>query len=411
MKRLSETTEPATEPSLEQLSRPVIDLYVQNGRTIQGDLDRALDGLERSEELLADRDRRIADVFQGRKSGPLPMWADTKWWIVEQYHDGTLEDALKDIDVPRVIAASRIPKSIVPPSDPEPVPGVTREESWSGPPVRYAYGGYPGTTRTVRVSTSVGSLVATETYASRSFGVVEYPIKTRKDLDVARHIYELIETHAPKTFKGGGFSAPLTPLQLILTRLAGVENGIFLLYDEREAVSDFMGFLDEIHLPVVEYLTGRNGRVFSVENLAADVSAPFFDEYLGPQLARRSEICRNHGAVYGIHHDGCLQPLFSRLQEAGVEYVNGVTAAPSGDVEPERLRELAGNRMVIHDILPQAIFLPDYDREEFEAYLDRVFRFYRDDPRIIFGIGDMLPCNGSIERFEYACRRLEEITG
>jgi len=387
----------------------IADLYNFNGKPILGPLYDALKGIEVSQELLDKRNERLKSVMNGVKPDVIPMYADTKWWFVEKYHDGTLEKELEGCDVDKILSTSRINFPLKRYKEPEPIPDIKKEEFWSGKPVKYINGGYPGSQRTVRLTTSVGTLTASESYASRSFGITEYPVKSIDDLKVVRYIYEKIaENNSNKTAEVG---VPLTPFQTFITMLAGVENGIYMLYDNKEELENFMDFLEQILLPVIESAAESNDMVFSVENLSADVSASFFDNYLGPQLSRRSEIIKKHNAIHGIHHDGKLQPLFGRLQEVGVDYVNGVTAAPSGDVEAEDLRDIGGKNLIIHDILPQYIFVSEYSEKDFREYVRRVFEFYKNDSRIIFGIGDMLPCNGSIKRFEYAINLLEEITG
>jgi hypothetical protein len=394
---------------MNRLVSNIADLYAFNGRTIFDPLPVALKELEISKESLEKRNQRIKSVMNGVKPDVIPMYADTKWWFVEKYHDGTLQKELEGCDVDKILSSSRISFPLKSFEELEPIPGIKEEEFWSGEPVKYVNGGYPGRQRTVRITTPVGTLTASESYASRSFGIKEYPVKSIEDLEVVRYIYEQIVKNSSKAVTGVG--APLTPIQTLITRLAGVEPAIYMLYDEKEEVEAFMDFLESIQLPVIELIAEKNDMVFSVENLSSDVSGSFFDDYLGPQLKKRSEIIKKYNAVHGIHHDGKLQPLFSRLQEVGVNYVNGVTAAPSGDVEAEELRTLGGEEIVIHDILPQSIFTSEYSEKDFIEYIKRVFEFYKNDGRIIFGIGDMLPSNGSIKRFEYAINLLEEITG
>lgn len=150
--------------------------------------------------------------------------------------------------------------------------------------------------------------------------------------------------------------------------------------------------------------------VFSVENYSADNSSGYFDQYLSPQLQRRSQIAQKYGADLGVHHDGKLQPLFGRLQEVGVTYANGITAAPSGDVELEDIRAIAGDRMVLKDIIPQSIFMDSYDIGAFKEYIARAAELFRADHRVILGIGDMLPCTSDLKRLEIMVDMITKLT-
>jgi len=290
------------------------------------------------------------------------------------------------------------PRSTPPAIDP--TPNIEIEERWEGEPVQYQNGGYPGHKRIVTVHTPVGSVTAAEAYASRSFGIVEYPVKEVEDLNVIRYIYEQRAKYADMNPVLADWCAPLTPLQTLIVQLAGIETTAFLLLDEPDEVESFMDFLEEIHMPVIEFLAQKQKMVLSVENYSADNSAGYFDRYLGPQLQHRSQIAQRYGADLGVHHDGKLQPLFGRLKEVGVTYANGLTAAPSGDVEPEDIRRLAGDRMVLQDIIPQSIFMDSYDIGAFKEYIARTAELFRADHHVILGIGDMLPCTANLKRLE-----------
>jgi len=88
------------------------------------------------------------------------------------------------------------------------------------------------------------------------------------------------------------------------------------------------------------------------------------------------------------------------LKEAGVNYTNGITAAPSGDVELEQLRKIAGDDMLMCDIIPQCIFMDHYSIDFFKNYIKRAAEVFRGDNKVILGIGDMLPCTADIKRYE-----------
>jgi hypothetical protein len=341
----------------------------------------------------------------------MPFRADLRWWVAERYHDGTLQDDIAGHDFEKLICWSITPAPAPPFEAPEPIPGIREDVTWSGEPVRYARGGFPGNKRTVRVVTERGTLTAAECHASRSYALVEHPVKTVEDLRIVRHIIELQAKFSSRPLLRGWLCiAPLTPLQMFLVHLAGIERGAFMLLEDRDDVEATFRLIEEIQQPVIESLAQQNKVLLSVENLTSDISGGYWDKYLGPQLAARSAIAARHGATYGIHQDGRLRPLLGRLREAGVRYVNGVTAAPSGDAEPKQIREMGGEDLVIQDILPQCIFEPYYHEDDFRRYVDEVISFYRDDRRMIMGIGDLLPIDGLLGRVEYVCQKLVELT-
>lgn len=396
---------------MQRLCLPLINVMAYTGETLMAPLAKALSGVRIDPDLAAAQQRRLEDVFAGRRPDHTPFRSDLRWWVAERYHNGTLHRDIEGHDIGKLMCWSITPVPAPPLEPPAPVPGITEEVTWSGPPVRYANGGFPGEQRTIRVTTDVGTLTAVERHASRSFAPVDHPVKTVQDLKIIRRLFELQAKHCTSPLSRGWLCiAPLTPLQMFLVHFTGVERGTYILLEHREEVESLFAFIEEVQRPVIEALAANNKVLLSVENLTSEVSGGWWDRYLGPQLAVRSKIAARNGAVYGIHHDGKLMPLFARLREAGVRYVNGVTAAPSGDVDPLEMRRLGGPDLIIQDILPQCIFEPYYPEEQFRHYVDKVIAFYRDDSRVIFGIGDLLPIDGLLSRVEYVCGKLVELT-
>ena len=385
---------------MDRLGKQLTSLYCLSGDTMNIPLAKALPALEYDDSCVKKRNKRVDDIHNGRKPDRIPVSGDIRWWFAEQYNDGTLAEKLSGVNIGKIMATGWISKYFQPSKESDPIPGISVREEWSGEPIVYVNGGFPGTEHAIIVETKAGSVRAVEAYASRSYGIIEHPVKTIDDLRIVRHIYELRAKHARTDVDPARLMGPLTPIQNFLIHLAGVEPGVLMLLDNKDEVESFMSFLTEIERPLFELLASKRKMVFSCENLASDVSAPYWDDYLGPQLKDRARICASHGGKYGIHHDGRIKPLFARLREADIAYVNGVTAAPSGDVEPELLREMAGPDMIIADIIPQTIFTDAYSDKAFDEYIARVAAYYKNDGKIILGIGDMLPATADIRRME-----------
>jgi hypothetical protein len=390
-----------------RLSSPLVGFYCLTGEPINIPLEKAMRSLKVSEQALEKQHERMRSVFNGERLDHIPVAADLRWWFAERYNNGTLEEDLKGCDLNKIIPCSLGGTSFTMPPKVESLPDVFTEEIWEGYPIKYVNGGFPGSVRKLKISTPVGCLTAEEAYASRSFGIQEYPLKTIEDLRVVKYIYEKRAEYSTTDLPIKAWCAPMTPIQILIVHLAGIENTSYLLADYQEEMEDFMCFLEEIHKPVIEYLAPKGNILFSVENYSSEVSGGYFDKYLGPQLLRRSKIVEKYGAAIGVHHDGKLNPLFGRLKEVGVKYVNGITATAS---ELEGLREAAGNEMILADIIPQYIFMSEYSQEDFEKFIRQVAEIFKYDNRVIFGIGDMLPCTSDIRRFETMIDIISECT-
>lgn len=379
---------------MRRLGQPLVPLYCIGGISIDDAWMAELAKLE---------------IPKRKRGGRIPFSADLRWWFCEKHHDGTLLEDVKGIDLSKIFPNGVQPA--VPQRPFDPVPGVQVEETWSGAPVIYRNGGYPGSVHSIALHTPAGSLTATERYADRSFGVVEHAVKRAEDLAIVRAVFAR-RAEAART--GGDDDPrymPKTPFQSFLIEWAGVENAAYIHADAPEEVEKTVEFVECLYEPMIERLARPGAWVYSCENLSSDVSASYWDAYVGPQLARRVQRAASHGANWGIHLDGKVMPLLGRLSEVGVKHADGLTATPSGDLDPLKFREAAGPGIRLRDILPQIIFVPAaFPEDEFMAYIRRVVEFYMDDGNVVLGIGDMLPVNGSLKRVERVIDMIEELT-
>lgn len=394
------------------LSPGFVPLYVLTGECIDPAGINAYAPLV-PEEVRREQAEQIRRIVAGEKPAFLPFSADLRWWFAEKWHAGTLDRDLEGVDwtcIPLRAAGQRVSLYDV---SFEPGSDIRVQSHWSGQPVQYVRGGYPGDRHTLEIHTPVGMLRAVERYTSHTFGIVEYPVKTVDDLRVLRYLFDKVRiTPIPAEARppAGGMGGPKTPMQAFIVELAGIEHTAFLMADARDEMEETMSLMARVERQIYEIAAASEiGSVGICENLSADNSAGYFDRYIGPQLAEWADLLHAHGKRLSIHQDGKLQPLLGRLQEVGVDLVNGITAAPAGDVEVSDLRRIAGERIVLQDILPQTIFTPAYSEERFEEFIREALLCLKDDPRIILGIGDMLPMDGLLTRVVKVVRLAQEM--
>lgn len=394
---------------MRNLTRSIMNFLCLTGNSMDIDLPQALAQYSVPDEYLQQRSRRYDDVYSFRMPQVKPVSADLRWWFVEQWHDGVLDRKLAELsDEDRMIALAPVIGAKNPPTLYEPVEGVELIEEWSGEPIRYLNSGYPGHKHHVTVKTPVGTLTGCEEYAERSFGIVEYPVKDIADLAVVRYIYQQRAKYASPDKCTG--CAPMSPMQVLLVQLAGVENTAYMMADDPEAVEDFLNFLESLFLPAIDAFT-RGGRLaVTVENFDANISTGYYDKYIAPVFRERSRIARKNGGLLGIHHDGKLMPLLSKHAANGIHLINGLTAAPSDELDICEMRKAIGDGVIMVDMVPQSVFMPGYNETDFENFIERAAAYYRDDPAVVFGIGDMLPVCSDIRRYIKMVRIVEEVT-
>jgi hypothetical protein len=391
-----------------------LDLLVLTGRCIDSE-GIYLCGDRIGEAGFLEHRNMVARAHRGEKTPYLPFSADLRWWFAEHYHAGTLEQAIKGVDLEclglpkRPVRQEEIYRvNFVPGS------GIEFRDRWEGEKVSFRTGGYPGRIHTLEIVSPQGILRAQEQYVSYTFGIKEYLVKEAEDLDILEYILDSARVEALPGYRDketGWIGAPKTPLQALIVELAGVENTAFLMADypeKTEAVMEKILRLDkQIYQIIAE---SRSPGAGTCENLSAENSGGYWDTWLCPQLKFLADILHAKGKKLNIHHDGTLNPLFGKLGDAGVDVVNGVTCAPVGDIAVDDLRGIAGDGIVIEGIIPQSIFTPWFSEEQFEEYIRNVMRCFKNDYRIVLGIGDMLPLDGKIQRVEKTVRMAKELS-
>ncbi|AEF80739.1 uroporphyrinogen decarboxylase family protein [Leadbettera azotonutricia] len=391
-----------------------LDLLVLTGRCIDSE-GIYICGERASEKARQEHSEHTAWASRGEKTPFLPFSADLRWWFAEHYHAGTLDEATKGIDLDCLGLPKRpAPQEGIYRVNFDPDSGIEFRDHWEGEKVVYKNGGYPGRLHTLEIITPRGTLRAKEQYVSYTFGIREYPVKEAEDLDILAYIFENAEVEALPGYKDreiGWIQAPKTPVQALIVELAGVENLSFLMADYPEKVENVMDKIYSLDTQIYQLIAdSRSPGAGTCENLSAENSGGYWDAFLKPQLKGLADILHQKGKKLNIHHDGTLKPLFGKLKDAGVDIVNGVTCAPVGDILPEELRDIAGNDIVIEGIIPQSIFTPWFSEEQFETYIRKVIHCFRDDYKIILGIGDMLPLDGKIERVEKTVKLAKELS-
>lgn len=366
------------------------------------------------DEIMREQQGQIQRVLRGEKPDYLPFSADLRWWFAERWHAATLERDLEGVDLNCLALRQHHDRVNIYKVEYEPDSKIQTHIHWSGKPIRYVRGGYPGEVRVIEIYTPVGTLRATEKYTLYTFGITEYLIKSVEDLRIFRYLLEhcrVASIPINARMPASNMAGPKTPMQAFIVELAGITNTAYLMADASGEMEEMMKLIARIEGKIYEI--AANSEISSVgicENISSENSGGYFDCYIGPQLAEWSNLLHAHGKKLAIHMDGTLKPILSCLQNVGIDFVNGITAAPVGDVEVEHLREMAGDQLIIQDILPNSIFTSVFSDSGFEEYIRKAILHFKNDNRIILGIGDMLPLNGSIKRVEKVARIARELT-
>ncbi len=356
--------------------------------------------------------QRILTVLGGGRADKVPWFPDLSYWLEVNRRGGTLPGDLADCDLPEL--HRRLDAGL-------PVHLYNSHASGLdgryGPLITFEYEGVEQTVsegsneRRTEIVTPVGRLVdrRKRVIELESPFVVEHQVKSVEDFAAVEYLY----THRRLSVDGekaGRLEAdldglvfwdlvlPRAPLTSLLIDLAGVEAGIYMLFDEPARCERLFEVIEQANAELLELLAGCPGAVCifadNVDNVI--VSPRLFRQYLLGYYQRWTDFLHQRGKLCACHMDGRLRGLLGMLKDTGLDIIDGATPAPMNDFEPSELSEGLSDGMRAWCGVPSTMFCDGTSVEEVIDFASGIVDALGD--RVILNVGDQLPPNGDIEK-------------
>jgi len=245
---------------------------------------------------------------------------------------------------------------------------------------------------------------------SRSGHLVEYPVKTIRDIKILKYIIKHSKFHfylpvfklAKKLFGNRGVVGTYftrSPYMSLVTQYMGFEKTIINLRRYPNEMEDLMKFMDEQDDDMFEILCNSPIKILNFgENIDCNLSPPrYFEKYLIPHYEKRVKQLQRAGKYCHIHMDGSLKDLLPYLGNLPFDGLEALTAKPQGDVTLEELQDSIGNKIYL-DGIPSVVFLPQYSYKYVREYTQKVLDMF--SPNLILGVSDELPPNADFRKVE-----------
>ena len=190
---------------------------------------------------------------------------------------------------------------------------------------------------------------------------------------------------------------PRVNVQHLYIDLMGVENGVFLLYDEPEEADRYFRILHDNHLRMIDVIADSPVDIVNFgDNVHAGTLPPdLFERYVLPAYQDRSERLHAAGKFVYAHWDGDTGPLLRFARETGMDGIEAITPKPQGDVELEEVREALGDMYLI-DGIAAILFDELYPLDDLLEQAQKVIDLFA--PNLILGISDEISSTGDIFR-------------
>ncbi len=213
----------------------------------------------------------------------------------------------------------------------------------------------------------------------------EYPLKSPADFRLLEYISEDTEyrendravAEAQQALGEDGVvlcRMMRSPLQRLLAEWMGTVGVAYALADSPQALErllDRLAARDEEAFRIAAKSPAEI--VWSAENVTADITgAELFRRYLSPYYERAGAILRPAGKLYGVHLDGRLKALKEAIGGCPLDFVEGFTPPPLGDLELEQARAAWPDKALWVNV-PGTVFLHEEGRaiRELRELLER----------------------------------------
>jgi hypothetical protein len=184
-----------------------------------------------------------------------------------------------------------------------------------------------------------------------SIWVREYPVKGPADMAVLAYISEdaeyrpndeAVSTRQRSLGEDGLVLCRLmrSPIQRLLTEWMGTEAVAYALADYPQATESLLARLAASDEPALRLAAASPAEaVWSSENITADITTPMlFRRYCLPYYNHAASLLHEGGKLYGVHMDGKLSALKQAVAESTLDFVEGFTPPPMGDLSLSEAR-------------------------------------------------------------------------
>ncbi len=201
------------------------------------------------------------------------------------------------------------------------------------------------------------------------------------------------------------------PFHYFLGDLTGYEKGYYDLADYPDKVEALLTLITDVERerlwPVLADAPAR----FYLHGLHLDsqLTPPrIFEKYITPYYQEFTDLMHRHDKVITMHADNDSRRILKPLQDAGYDMVECFTTAPMVNCTLEEARETWGTDMIIWGGIPSVILEDSYPDEQFERYMQNMFKTIAPGDAFILGVADNVTGTARLDRVLRISEMVEE---
>ncbi|MHB8907645.1 MAG: cobalamin-dependent protein [Syntrophales bacterium] len=136
---------------------------------------------------------------------------------------------------------------------------------------------------------------------------------------------------------------------------------------------------------------------------------PYFEKDLLPWIRKAADVMGGRGKYVSCHCDGENEGLMDLIRDSGMHVAEAVCPAPMTKVTIDEYYRRWADRLTIFGGIPSTLLLQESTtEEEFEGYLDNLFKAVAPGTRLILGIADTTPPQAVFDRLVRIGERVEK---
>lgn len=273
---------------------------------------------------------------------------------------------------------------------------------------------------------TIGGLTEEAKKAGSSLGwVQEHIIKQPSDYAIVGYIFENIEVFPQ--YEGaqsyidqigdngvaaiGGPTLGASPMHMIQKEFIDATRFYYEYNDNYELMRELAEKVEIYFNKVLDVLVDSPAEVVLWGANYDDMLTypPYFEKEITPWLRKASEILGGTGKLVATHTDGENFGLMNQIRDCGAHLAESVTPWPMTKVKIEEYYQQWRDKLTIMGGIPESILMKETaSDEEFESFLDNLFKSVAPGDRLILGTADSTPPEAVFDRLKIIAERTRE---
>ncbi len=235
----------------------------------------------------------------------------------------------------------------------------------------------------------------------QDYKIVGYIFKNIKVIPDYENYLEFQRQVGDKGFAAARGLAAASPMQQIMRDFLDATQFYLEMYDHPQEMRQLCEDLEPYYDQLFQVLANSPAEVvFHGSNFDEMITyPPFFRNYIMPYLQRLADMLHARGKLLICHCDGENQGLLDLIAESGMDIAEAICPQPMTKVTISEVKKSFKGKVTIFGGVPSVALLEQsMSDEQFERFMENLFREIVPGDRFILGVSDTTPPDAKFER-------------